>query len=109
MKILFFRDFKIAGECSGASQKDHSVIVLPISPHSGGTPKDLWRTWRRSPWVGLVPTIHPFLGGSFSVQCRKFEMKPKLSIQGHKAFIQWPKNGEVGTMFTNQLLNSWGD
>ena len=24
-------------------------------------------------------------------------------------FIQWTKNGEVGTKFTNQLLSPWGD
>ena len=50
--------------------------------------------------MGLVPTVHPFLGEFFPVQRRRFDVKPKLSVQ-QTSFIQWPKNGEAGTKFTD--------
>jgi hypothetical protein len=33
--------------------------------------------------------------------------KLKLNITSEVLFTEWPKNGDMGTHFTNQLFNPW--
>ena len=82
------------------------VNLLPISPHAGGTLTTLGGAPRRGLWVGLVPTIHPFLRGFFPVQCCGFETKLKMSIQQQELYSmakEWRNRNQVHKS-TSQLL-----
>ena len=70
------------------------------------TPVGLRPTFGGAP--GRGPQSLPSSEGSFLISVR--DLKGTTGdCSTAQAFIRWLKNGEVGTMFTNQLLSSWGD